>query len=124
MNSISYWYEYIPYWLYPIPYWLLKPISREPDSALLPSNLILAATEDRLDIYDVLADIESGKITEVFGCGTAAVISPVGKLSFKGREYVINRDRPGPVAKHLYDELTGIEYGRRKDPFGWVWPVN
>ncbi|MFQ3194631.1 MAG: branched-chain amino acid aminotransferase, partial [Colwellia sp.] len=61
-----------------------------------------------------------GKITEVFGCGTAAVIAPVGKLSFKNNEYVINKNQAGEVAKRLYDELTGIQYGTREDKFGWI----
>jgi branched-chain amino acid aminotransferase len=56
----------------------------------------------------------------VFGCGTAAVISPVGKLGFKGKEYVVNNNETGDVSKVLYDELTGIQYGTREDKFGWV----
>lgn len=102
---------------------ILPGVTRDSLLKLAP-ELGYTATEDRLDIYEVFADIESGKITEVFGCGTAAVISPVGKLSLKGKEYVINQNQPGPVAKHLYDELTGIQYGTREDRFGWVLPVN
>jgi branched-chain amino acid aminotransferase len=67
-----------------------------------------------------LQDIQSGKITEVFGCGTAAVISPVGNLSFKDKDYLINDNKPGPVSKTLYDELTGLQYGRCEDRFGWI----
>ena len=66
------------------------------------------------------ADIDSGKITEVFGCGTAAVISPVGELGFKGKKHIINNNKTGTVSKHLYDELTGIQYGTREDKFGWI----
>lgn len=102
---------------------ILPGVTRDSLLKLAP-ELGYTATENRLDVHEVLADIESGKITEVFGCGTAAVVSPVGKLSFKGKEYVINQNRPGPVAKHLYDELTGIQYGTREDRFGWVYPVN
>jgi branched-chain amino acid aminotransferase len=80
-------------------------------------------TEERLDIEEVLAAVESGEITEVFGCGTAAVISPVGRLHFKGRDYVINDNRAGPVSQRLYRELTAIQYGLAEDRFGWIVPV-
>jgi branched-chain amino acid aminotransferase len=76
--------------------------------------------EEMIDVHEMLADIQSGKITEVFGCGTAAVIAPVGKFGYKDAEYVINDYQSGPVAKHLYDELTGIQYGRLPDRFGWT----
>lgn len=80
-------------------------------------------SEERLDIKQILADIDSGKITEVFGCGTAAVISPVGTLCFENKDYVINNNETGAVSKHLYDELTGIQYGTKEDRFGWLVPV-
>ena len=102
---------------------ILPGVTRDSLLKLAP-ELGYTSTEERLDIHEVLSDIESGKITEVFGCGTAAVISPVGILSLKGTEHVINQNRPGPVSKHLYDELTGIQYGTREDRFGWALPVN
>jgi branched-chain amino acid aminotransferase len=76
--------------------------------------------EAPVDVHEMLADVESGKVTEVFGCGTAAVIAPVGKFGFQDKEYIINGYKPGPVAKQLYDELTGIQYGRIPDRFGWT----
>lgn len=76
--------------------------------------------EATIDVNDMLADIQSGKITEVFGCGTAAVIAPVGKFGFKKEEYIVNNMEPGPVAKHFYDQLTGIQYGRIEDRYGWT----
>ena len=102
---------------------ILPGVTRDSLLKLAP-ELGYTTAEARLDIYEVLADIESGKITEVFGCGTAAVISPVGVLSLKGKDHVINQNRHGPVSKHLYDELTGIQYGTREDRFGWALPVN
>ncbi len=102
---------------------ILAGITRDSLLKLSPT-LGYEVAEQRLDIHEVLADIESGKITEVFGCGTAAVVSPVGKLALKGKEYVINDNQPGPVAKHLFDELMGIQYGTREDPFGWVVSVD
>jgi branched-chain amino acid aminotransferase len=86
----------------------------------LGRNLGYEVAEEMLDVHQILADIEQGTITEVFGCGTAAVIAPVGKLGFKEKEYWINDNRTGPVAQRLYDELTGIQYGRIPDRFGWI----
>ncbi|NJN53363.1 MAG: branched-chain amino acid aminotransferase [Anaerolineae bacterium] len=86
----------------------------------LGRDLGYEVAEQMLDVHETLADIESGKITEVFGCGTAAVIVPVGKFGFAEREVIINEYQSGPVAKHLYDELTGIQYGRLPDRFGWT----
>ena len=101
---------------------ILPGITRDSILKLAPA-VGYEISELRLDIEEVLADIASGKITEVFGCGTAAVISPVGKLCLKGKEYVINNNETGAVSKHLYDELTGIQYGTREDRFGWILKV-
>jgi len=98
---------------------ILPGITRDSILKLAPT-LGYKISEQRLDIEQILADIDSGKITEVFGCGTAAVISPVGKLGFKGQEHFINDNQTGDVAKTLYDELTGIQYGTREDKFGWI----
>lgn len=76
--------------------------------------------EEEIDVHEMLADVKSGQITEVFGCGTAAVIAPVGKFGFRDEEYLINNYEAGPVAKRLYDELTGIQFGRIPDRFGWT----
>ena len=102
---------------------ILPGITRDSLLTLAPT-LGYEVSEERLDINDILADIDSGKITEVFGCGTAAVISPVGMLAMREREYVINDNQSGPVAKQLYDELTGIQYGHKPDPFDWIVSVD
>jgi branched-chain amino acid aminotransferase len=76
--------------------------------------------ETMLDVHDILRDLEAGKITEVFGCGTAAVIAPVGKFGYQGKDYLINNYEVGPVSRQLYKELTDIQYGRIPDRFGWT----
>lgn len=86
----------------------------------LGRDLDYEVAEEPIDVYEMLADIERGKVTEVFGCGTAAVIAPVGKFGLKDKEYVVNDYQVGLVAKHLYDELTGIQYGRLPDRFNWT----
>ena len=98
---------------------ILRGITRDSVLKLAP-ELGFETSEERLDIHQVVADIDHGKITEVFGCGTAAVISPVGKLGLQGKDHVVNDNQPGPVALKLYDELTGIQYGKREDRFGWI----
>ncbi len=101
---------------------ILPGITRDSLLKLAPT-LGYEMSEAQMDINEVLADIESGKITEVFGCGTAVVVSPVGKICLNEKEYIVNDYQSGPVAKALYDELTGIQYGLREDRFGWITPL-
>ncbi len=76
--------------------------------------------EERLVSVDELIDAQkSGKLEEVFGTGTAAVISPVGKLRFKDDVMTINGGVIGEVSQKLYDTITGIQWGKLEDPFGW-----
>jgi branched-chain amino acid aminotransferase len=102
---------------------ILPGITRDSLLKLAPT-LGYEVEEARLDIHNVLADVASGKITEVFGCGTAAVVSPVGLLVMHDKEYVINDNRTGPVAQRLFDELMAIQYGDNEDQFGWIVPVD
>ena len=64
----------------------------------------------------------TGKLEEAFGCGTAAVISPVGKIVDHGKEICFSSgmDAPGKITKKLYDTLTGIQYGKIEAPKGWI----
>ncbi|MBL8955204.1 MAG: branched-chain amino acid aminotransferase [Myxococcaceae bacterium] len=66
------------------------------------------------------SELEAGTAKEVFGSGTAAVVSPVGELNFEGKKVMINGGQPGPIAKALYDELTGIQRGSKPDTHGWL----
>ncbi|MGE5577146.1 MAG: branched-chain amino acid aminotransferase [Syntrophothermus sp.] len=77
--------------------------------------------EERLiSIDEVVAGAADGSLTEAFGTGTAAVISPVGSLHYKGKNYIVGGGQVGPITQELYDQLTAIQYGRAKDEFGWV----
>jgi branched-chain amino acid aminotransferase len=77
--------------------------------------------EERLLSIDELVEAaESGALEEAWGCGTAAVISPIGQFCYLGKEHVINDMKTGELSKRLFDELTGIQYGKRPDPFGWT----
>lgn len=98
---------------------ILHGVTRE-SLLVLANNLGLTTSEERIDFHEVLADIERGRITEVFGMGTGAVIAPVARLGFEGRDILVNGGEPGPVARRLFDELTGIQYGRLPDRHGWT----
>lgn len=67
--------------------------------------------------------VESGHITEVFACGTAAAITPVGRLKWNGGEVAWGTDRPGPVTERIRRRLLDIQYGRAADPYGWMHAV-
>ena len=74
----------------------------------------------RISIDEVLTGLKEGSVTEVFGAGTAAVISPVGVLSYKEEEYQVGDGETGPISNRFFEQLTGIQYGKEADPFGWV----
>ncbi len=77
--------------------------------------------EERLiSIDEVMEKAQSGNLKECFGSGTAAVISPVGSLYYKGKSYEVNGGKTGPLAQRLFDEITGIQYGTKEDKFGWI----
>jgi branched-chain amino acid aminotransferase len=86
----------------------------------LGRSLGYEVSEEMIDVEEMVADLKAGKITEVFGCGTAAVIAPVGKFGYKDQEIIINNYEVGPISRRLYHQLTDIQYGRIPDPFGWI----
>ncbi len=71
-------------------------------------------------VKDVVEGAKNGKLEEVFGTGTAAVISPVGDFGYRGEDFVVGSGKMGKISRHIYDELTGIQTGRVEDRFGWV----
>lgn len=101
---------------------ILHGITRDSVVRMAP-DLGYTVSEERLDIDEVMKDIRSGRITEVFGIGTAAVIAPVGKLGNEDDVALVKNHESGPVAKHLYQALTDIQYGRTSDPYGWTYCV-
>lgn len=90
------------------------------DSVLKLASTLGCTVEERLiNINELMADIRNGKVTEAFGSGTAAVITPVGKLSYRD-ECVSIGQGVGRLTQKLYDTLTGIQTGKIADEFGWV----
>lgn len=74
--------------------------------------------EDTITLEGLLADIASGKVTEVFACGTAAVVVPLGRLKGKDFEVEISGQE---VTRQIHDRLTSIQYGKAEDPYGWMY---
>ena len=98
---------------------LLAGVTRDSMLKLAP-DLGIPAAEGRISIDEWEAGCRSGEITEVFGCGTAAIISPVGSVKGSDRAWTIGDGEPGEVSMRLRQELVGIQYGHRPDPYGWV----
>ena len=82
-----------------------------------------SVSEERLPIAGVMKASRDGKLEEVFGTGTAAVISPVGELRYEGEVARINGGKIGAVTQKLYDTLTGIQWGRLPDDMNWTTKV-
>ena len=80
----------------------------------------IPVSERRISVDELLEAVQSGALEEAFGSGTAAVVSPIGELFIGGQAYTINNNEIGPVAQKLYDQLTGIQWGRIEDPYGWT----
>ena len=76
-------------------------------------------SERRISIDEVIEASKNGTLDEAFGTGTAAVISPVGLIRYKDEDYVINGGKMGEITKMLYDTITGIQYGKLEDVYGW-----
>jgi branched-chain amino acid aminotransferase len=101
---------------------LLHGITR--DSLLkLGPDLGIPTYEGKISIEEWETGCASGEITEVFACGTAAVITPVGTVRSAKRDWQIGDGTPGPVTTRLREELVGIQTGTRPDPYGWVHPL-
>ena len=80
-------------------------------------------SERLLSVDELIEAMQAGKLEEAWGCGTAAVVSPIGKLAYGEDEYVINDGKIGEVTQKLYDILTGIQWGKIPDEFGWVYKI-
>ena len=77
----------------------------------------------RLPIDEVMAAAQKGKLDEVFGTGTAAVVSPVGELRYGDDVEIIGDGKIGAVTQRLYDTLTGMQWGKIPDTMGWTHEV-
>ncbi|MFH1982802.1 MAG: branched-chain amino acid aminotransferase [Pseudomonadota bacterium] len=80
-------------------------------------------SERKISIDEIMRGHNNGQLKEIFGSGTAAVISPVGDIRYGDKDITVSDGKVGPIAQRLYKELTDIQYGKVKDPMGWVVPV-
>ncbi len=75
--------------------------------------------ERKISVDELIEAVHNGTLEEVFGTGTAAVISPVGKLRYKDEVFTIGDNKIGETSQKIYDAITGIQLGTAEDPFGW-----
>lgn len=80
----------------------------------------IKVSERAITIDEVMEAGRNGALKEMWGTGTAAVVSPVGTLGYKGEDVLINGGETGDVTQRLYDAIVGIQYGRTNDPHGWT----
>jgi branched-chain amino acid aminotransferase len=83
----------------------------------------LTVNERPLGMEELLRAHRGGSLREIFGCGTAAVITPVGTLGWKGENIPINGGQPGEIARRLLEAITDIQYARKEDKYGWMTEV-
>ena len=94
------------------------------DSALtLLREWGVRVSERPVSIDEVAAAAHAGTLREAWGTGTAAVISPVGELAYKGERFTISGGRIGDLTRRLYDAIVDIQYARVPDTRGWTVPV-
>jgi branched-chain amino acid aminotransferase len=98
---------------------ILRGVTR--DSVLtLARQLGYSVEERKLDIDTLMTDIRAGRVTEAFGSGTAAVVTPVGTLCYRDEPLTVGSGDVGQLTQQLYDTLTGIQSGRIADQHGWI----
>jgi len=101
---------------------ILPGITR--DSVIkLAKHWNLKLSERRISIDELISAHGSGKLHEIFGSGTAAVISPVGEIKYGEQSLTVGDGKVGPISMRLYTALTDIQYGKSEDPMGWIEPV-
>ena len=84
----------------------------------------MTVSERRLSMDEILAAKSAGTLREAFASGTAAIVSPVGQIYYRGTEHAIGNGKAGPLTERLYNEILQIQYGMKDDPFGWRMKVS
>ena len=83
----------------------------------------MKVSERRISIDELIQSSKEGRLQEVFGTGTAAVISPVDEIQYRDTNININHGQIGPIARRLFDEISGIQYGEISDTHGWIYNI-
>jgi branched-chain amino acid aminotransferase len=85
----------------------------------LAASWKVKVTERRLSMEEILSAINTGALKEAFASGTAAVVSPVGWIYYRNKEYAVAGGKIGALTNRLYSEILQIQYGTKNDSFGW-----
>lgn len=102
---------------------ILQGVTR--DSIIkLAKSWDMPVEERRISIEEIMEAGDNGTLEEVFGAGTAAVISPVKEVNHEDQTVTVHENGRGPIGQKLYDTITGIQQGKIEDPFDWVQPVS
>ena len=80
-------------------------------------------SERLLSVEELISSAENGTLLEAWGTGTAAVVSPIGHLFYMGKNHTVSDNKIGALTQRLYDELTGIQWGKLEDKRGWCYKV-
>ncbi len=80
-------------------------------------------SERLVSVDELMSAAENGSLEEAWGTGTAAVISPIGHLFYNEKDYTVSDNKIGSLTQKLYDELTGIQWGKKPDTRGWCYKV-
>ncbi len=86
----------------------------------LVKEMGIQVEERAMSVTEILEGAASGRLKEAFGTGTAAVVSPVGQFTYRDQTVTIGGGRMGELTQKLYEQLTGIQYGKLADPHGWI----
>ena len=80
--------------------------------------------ERPISIDEIIDASATGKLKEAFASGTAAIVSPIGQIFYKGKSIFINKGKTGNLTEKLYNEILQIQYGEKDDPFSWRVPIS
>ncbi|PRO66930.1 branched-chain amino acid aminotransferase [Alkalicoccus urumqiensis] len=101
---------------------ILQGVTRKSVIELL-EHWSVPVTERKITMQEIFDAHREGKLEEAFGSGTAAVISPIGELTWKGETMIVNGRETGDTTRDLYQTLTRIQTGKQDDPFNWVMKI-
>ena len=97
-----------------------KTIAEQADTIELLKGWGYEVEERRISAEELFEAAENGTLEEAWGTGTAAVVSPIGELAMEDKKVTVSGGKIGPITQKLYDELTGIQWGRVADPHNWI----
>jgi branched-chain amino acid aminotransferase len=98
---------------------ILRGITRDSIIKIM-AYLGYKVVERMISVDELVEEYKKNNLKECFACGTAAVVAPIGRLTYKGFDMILNNKEPGPVALTTLEHLVGVQKGIKDDPFSWV----